>query len=358
MFWDFDHTLQKILLGVVNEIATPEQLAKSCIERWKVNLEHLYIKKQKELKELIESGKPYSFSYTEREKSIFERIKTKGRFLYLGCGSGTECLRLANQGYNVIGIDTDFKLVDVANDWAEYLALPFKAICMDATMLGLSRGVFDGFLLEFYGHHPSSSWTLALQRNLADVLSDRGIGFVVANRKKYCSFWFRASRYYKESMNLWLSKQSLLDFCFSQTDGCEEQLGYGLYWRTHTVDSLSAELSFSFDVVECVYDKYDPRYVMCLVKRKQDQELKRLAEESFEVFGVEKIHLDLSGTSIQDVLLGIDHICDFLESHEEKVSEYFDKYDAVDEKTPILNVQTELSGFIEMLISTFEVLPD
>jgi hypothetical protein len=158
-------------------------------------------------------------------------------------------------------------------------------------------------------------------------------------------------------MNLWLSKQSSLDFCFSQTDGCEEQFGYGLYWRTHTVDSLSAELSFSFDVVECVYDKYDPRYVICLVKLKENRDLTGSSGESFEAFGVKKVHLDMGGSAIEDLLVGIDHICDFLESHEETVSQYFDRYDAVDEKTPILNVQTKLSGFIEMLMNTFKVLP-
>jgi hypothetical protein len=65
----------------------------------------------------------------------------------------------------------------------------------------------------------------------------------------------------------------------------------------------------------------------------------------------------MGGSAIEDLLVGIDHICDFLESHEETVSQYFDRYDAVDEKTPILNVQTKLSGFIEMLMNTFKVLP-
>ena len=45
---------------------------------------------------------------------------------------------------------------------------------------------------------------------------------------------------------------------------------YGLYMRSHTVDSLATELSHAFSIVECKYEEYDPRYVMCVVERKGD----------------------------------------------------------------------------------------
>jgi len=357
LFWDFDYSLQRILLGIVNAIATPEQLNNSCIERWKVNLTQLHTTKQRKLEESIKSGNPYQFYYTKRDEFIFKRIKPKSRFLYLGCGSGTECLNYANQGYNVVGIDTDFELVSVANDWAEHLSLPFDAICMDAIMLGFSQRVFDSFLLEFYGYQTSLSQTLALQKNLADVLSDGGMGFIVASRKKYPSYWFLGASYYKIPMVNWLSKQCLLDFYFSQHDGCEEQLNYGLYWRTHTTDSLSAELSYCFDVVECIYEKHDHRYVICVVKRKENQDLTQSSEENFEVYGVEKIHLNLNNTSIQGLLNQTESICDLLESHEKSVSQFFDENDSIEGKNPITSVQIELSGFIELLMSVFKVLP-
>ena len=67
---------------------------------------------------------------------------------------------------------------------------------------------------------------------------------------------------------MWLREQSLLDYWFSEPDGCEERLLYGLYNRSHTKDSLSAELSCTFDVVECLHEAYDPRYVIGVVKRR------------------------------------------------------------------------------------------
>jgi SAM-dependent methyltransferase len=236
---DFDDTLQKILLGVARTIATQEQIADACVERWKTNLDRLHERKLRELKELMEQERSPQFRYTPRDEFIFQRVRPGARFLYLGCGSGTECFRFAGQGYNVIGIDTDFKLTDVANAWASYLDLPFKAVCMDAMELGFTQGSFDGFLFEFYGCQPSPSQTLSLQRNLSGILRHEGKGFIVAGRKRYPSFWFLMRAFYAPSMTEWLSKQALLDYHFSQPDGVEERLVYGLYWRSHTKDSLS-----------------------------------------------------------------------------------------------------------------------
>ena len=190
LFWDFDDTLQKILLGVAHSIATPEQIADACIERWKATLDGLYEARQRELKELMEQQGSLQFRHSPGDEFIFDRIGPGKRLLYLGCGSGTECLRLAGRGYNVVGIDTDFKLTDVANRWARYLDLPFTAICMDAMELGFARESFDGFLLEFYGSQPSSSQTLALQIELSGLMSNEATGCIVACRKKYASFWF------------------------------------------------------------------------------------------------------------------------------------------------------------------------
>ena len=167
LFWDFDYTLQKVLLGAVRAVAVPEQLSALCLAQWDKNLNKLQIRKQHELQSLKDSGRSYRFNYTPRDEFILNRIKPGSRFLYLGCGSGTECLKLANRGHSVIGIDIVPSLVNVANKWAEHLSLPFKAICMNAHSLDLDEETFDGFLVEFYGEQPSLSQALLLQKNLA-----------------------------------------------------------------------------------------------------------------------------------------------------------------------------------------------
>ena len=86
----------------------------------------------------------------------------------------------ARSGLRVVGIDTMAPILDVAMGWAAHLGLPVSFICMDVMDLGLKPNSFDGFLLEFYGEIPSLDQTLALQRNLANVLKPGGRGFIAS----------------------------------------------------------------------------------------------------------------------------------------------------------------------------------
>lgn len=357
LFWDFDYSLQKVLLGLVHEVASPAQLADLCLAQWNTNLERLRIRKWNELQALKDSGKAYQFNYTPRDEFILSRIKPGSRFLYLGCGSGTECLKLANRGHCVIGIDAVPGLIDVANEWAEHLSLPFEAICMDARALDLEEESFDGFLVEFYGEQPSLSQALLLQRNLAKILREGGKGFVVATRKKYSSFWFRMAPKYSKEMTSWLRGQAFLDQHFSEPDNFEEQLMYGLFWRCHTTKSLAAELSNNFKILECDYEKYDPRYVMCVVGRKNATDSSRHFDMCNALVEPEAPCLDLSTTSLKEVLYRIALICDIMEAHDRSVSQFFDHVRPTSGKNPLQEVETDLSRFIELLEEVLYVLP-
>jgi SAM-dependent methyltransferase len=356
LFWDFDDRLQKILLGVARAIATPEQIADACVERWKTNLDSLHQRRQRELYEFMGQERSPQFEYTARDELIFANIKPGKKLLYLGCGSGRDCLKLASRSYHVVGIDTDFELTEIANEWATYLDLPFKAICMDAMELGFARGSFDGFLLEFYGAQPSSLQALALQRELAGIMSSEGMGFIVANRKKYASFWFLMRNDYPPSMDFWLRKQSLWDYHFSQPDGFEERLMYGLYSRAHTKESLSAELSHSFDVIDCFYQPDDPRYVIGVVKRKDGMDFAVSSAKNGDLEEPEKRCADLSKVSVQGILGKVGSICDLLESHERRVTQLFNSSGGFEQKGSILGTDTDLSGFAELLADVFDVL--
>jgi SAM-dependent methyltransferase len=358
-FWDFDDALQRVLLGMVRTIATPAEIAEACIERWKINLEKLYQRNKRQLEELRKNGAIPQFRYTPRNEFIFSRVDPGSRLLYVGCGAGTECLGWAQGGYEVIGIDTDEQLVGIANEWAEYLKLPFQAVCMDADNIGFSPGSFDGFLLEFYGFQPSLVQALALQRGLASALNDNGKGFIVATRKKYASFWYRMSnRGYPESMFHWLVNQCRLDHYFSQMDACEEKLVFGLYIRSHTVDSLSRELGCLFDVQECMYEEHDPRYVISVVKRKaRFSDSPPTSENDDSEDWTKQEYLQREGVSIEDVLYEIHAICDLLELHKGRVERFFLNGEVSGEKSPLSMVDTDLPRFIELLDHTYGMRP-
>jgi hypothetical protein len=96
---------------------------------------------------------------------------------------------------------------------------------MDVMAPGFRPDSCDCFLIEFYGYQPSMSRNITLQRYLAHVLRDEGIGFVVASRKKYASYWYLMGSPYPAIMTNWLQKQSILDHLYTQPDGNE---GYSL----------------------------------------------------------------------------------------------------------------------------------
>lgn len=358
-FWDFDDALQRVLLGVARTIATPAEIDTICIERWKINLEKWYQRSKNELEELQNNGEVLQFRYTPRDEFIFSRVELGSRLLYVGCGTGKECLGWAKRGYEVVGIDTDEQLVGIANEWAKYLKLPFQAICMDAGKISPSLGFFDGFLLEFYGFQPSLAQALALQMGLANTLNDEGKGFIGATRKKYPSFWFMMSNLgYPAPMFHWLKAQYRLDYCFSQQDACEEKLTFGLYVRSHTVDSLSRELGGVFDVQECIYEEHDPRYLMSVVKRKGHLlDSLPTAEYGDTNDWSESGHSQRDGGSVEDVVCQINDMCDLLELHKQRVERFFLNYGGSGVGNPLAIVDTDIPRFIELLDQTYGMQP-
>jgi hypothetical protein len=206
-------------------------------------------------------------------------------------------------------------------------------------------------LLEFYGFQPSLVQALALQRGLARSLKDNGKGFIVATRKKYASFWYRMSSLgYPESMYCWLKSQCRLDHYFSQMDACEEKFAFGLYVRSHTVDSLSLELGGVFDVQECLYEEHDPRYLISVVTRKGRVSDSPPTSENDDCEGWTRQAYPLrEGVAIGDVLDETHAICDLLELHQERVERFFLNGDMSRGKSSLSMVDTDLPRCIELL---------
>lgn len=314
--WDFDDLLQKKLLSLLRQAASREGIAKACTEQWKRNSETL----QRTWQTRLESGNvdaeepPYAAS---RRNILQEHLRRDGRVLYVGCGTGRDCLAWAREGLRVVGVDTDVPLVKLARDWNGHLRCPACFAGMDMMDLGFRPGTFDGFLLEVYGGLPDTRSAMALQRELAMVLQPDGIGLVVAERKMYPCWWFLMPTSWPDSMVKWLQGQVRLDFCFGNKDACEERLQYGLFSRCHTMESLSTELSRTFEVVSCRYQA-DPRYVLSVVRKKEGMGEK---EEQEERPGPERAAVDLS--AIEGTIENAEVLCDELERHAERVASFF-----------------------------------
>ncbi|MFC1570509.1 class I SAM-dependent methyltransferase [Candidatus Omnitrophota bacterium] len=353
LFWDFDYHLQRILAELLHEVASPMEITELCVEYWKDNLENLYLRRKKDLEWVKKEGIELPFISKPREEKFSQKIPRGGSLLYVGCGAGAECIRYAQRGFNVTGIDTDPLLVDIANEWAEYFRLPFKAICMDLMNLDLEERSFDAFLLEFYGSWPLLSQVITVQRNLEKVLKAGGKGLVVAQRKKYASFCFELNAPYTPPMTRWLLRQTAADLFYSDVDGCEERLSYGIYNKSHTEESLSSELNNTFDVLECAYEKDDQRYVTAVVGSKPE-----IPDLTLEQSNQMEENRKRSESIVENTVSKIESLNEKLTSHTRDVVGFFGEIEKSDKNSktenPLKVIRPDLSGVSDLLIDIFK----
>lgn len=83
-------------------------------------------------------------------KSFIEKqlTKTTNKLLDVGCSTGELDIFLGEKGYNVLGIDLDNKMIQMANDKINNREIPvqFKAINMENLQEDLSGETFDGII--------------------------------------------------------------------------------------------------------------------------------------------------------------------------------------------------------------------
>jgi SAM-dependent methyltransferase len=314
--WDFDDLLQKKLLRLLRQAASLEEIARACARQWKQNSLPLLRAERGRLENgIIDVSEP-PYAVTRRD-ILQEHLGRDGSVLYIGCGTGRDCLAWANAGLRVIGVDMDLSLVKLARDWNGRLSVPAVFAGMDMMDLGFRPGAFDGFLLEIYGGLPDVRRAAALRRGLARVLRPGGIGLVVAERKMYPCWWFLMGTSWPENMVKWLRGQVFLDFRFGTRDDCEERLQYGLFSRCHTVGSLSAELSRTFEVLSCRYQA-DPRYVLAVVRKKEGE-----WETEMDGRGARPETASADTSSMEDTLENAEALCAELDRHAEEVASFF-----------------------------------
>jgi len=317
LFWDFDDLLQKKLMSLLRRIAGPEDIPGMNIVRWKRNLAQLRLPHAKTGCRVPAPDKGLPGGRHGRMAGRFNRGH---RVLYVGCGTGWECFLLGEEGIRVTGIDTFSELLYPAGKEGRDRGLPVSFSAMDMSALGFRDLAFDGFLLELYGFLPPGHQNVRLLRELARVLKTGGTGFVVALRKAYASHWLRGGSPFPPSLAGWLAPQSALDFRFGERDACEERLVDGFYNRCHTVDSLPAELSGVFDVLACDYEE-DPRYVVAVVRAKEEMDLQAMAPESVCRHRCDELKEGMA--EIEQEIARVEEACRMMAGHASEVASFF-----------------------------------
>ncbi|MDD3477873.1 MAG: class I SAM-dependent methyltransferase [Candidatus Izemoplasmatales bacterium] len=85
------------------------------------------------------------FPLDERTFSFLESHMLKGKTLDLGCGTGEYALALSRLGYDVLGIDIDQKMIDVALEKTKKLSLLarfLKGNCLDVVYKNQFQNVY------------------------------------------------------------------------------------------------------------------------------------------------------------------------------------------------------------------------
>jgi len=356
-FWDFDHDLQRLLLSLLRELASPEEILALGVEQWRRNLLPLGANRRDQLEQARQDGS-WEFPLFDIVRPFFEvvtqQIQPGGRVLYIGAGSGTECFQFARQGLHIIGIDPLERLLAVGQDWADYLGRTADFVCMNVLEMGFKPRSFDGFILEFYGWLPSDSMKTYVLQELAALLKPGGRGFISASRKSYASYWYMMGSAGPEAMVDWLIPHTQQDFFFSQCDASEERLMWGLYNQSHTVDTLAAEFGQVFDVVECSYTETDPRYVRAIVTLKPGHVPPRPTVRPESAHPIQNVS-DARLAEIEQVLRSVGQLCRLLEKHHARVVSHFTENPDNAADTCLTSVAPDMETIVAVLD---QLLPD
>jgi ubiquinone/menaquinone biosynthesis C-methylase UbiE len=132
--------------------------------------------------------------------SLYDRIRAlplQGkRVLFPGCGFGEDCLRLAERGAEVHGIDLSPDIVAIANERARNCSsAPIRITAMPCENISYPDGYFDTVLLVNILHH------IDIERSMAEVMRVAKPGGVVLGLEMYThsgAQWLRESHLFSK----------------------------------------------------------------------------------------------------------------------------------------------------------------
>jgi SAM-dependent methyltransferase len=349
-YWDFDNLLQRAFWRLLDNVASTDEIMRLGETRWRQNLTPITAYKKKRLEQFA-TDRTASQQFEQTPfylRPLLDRARPSDQFLYLGAGTGTECLQLALKGVRVIGIDYLVEPVAIGQRWAKRLGCPAFFVAMDGQQLGFSDHTFDVVFLEFYGSLPSLEKNIAFQAELARVLKPGGTAILNAARRGYASHWYLMGQYndLDPALYHWLRPHTELDFFFTSKDASEERLLYGLYNRAYTIPDLLRDLTLTFKVESCAYSP-DPRYITAVVHPKDGPAQERPIEHAARP--------PLALEYIEPAIEQGKKICGVLDTHANRVIEYVRSTGS----TASLNqLQPDLVSFLALLDDFFSIFGD
>ncbi|MDI6840939.1 MAG: class I SAM-dependent methyltransferase [bacterium] len=124
-----------------------------------------------------------------RRAVLEEYFSRKGRLLYIGSEPGRDCVELAKNGYEVIGIDFVEKYSRCLSKYSRRNGFNDKDICMDAGQLGFKKESFDYVVVEFYSFLPNRNTQRSFINSIVDILKPNGMALVTAERSYNYCYW-------------------------------------------------------------------------------------------------------------------------------------------------------------------------
>jgi SAM-dependent methyltransferase len=117
---------------------------------------------------------PWETNQTPPELIEFIESNPPGRALDLGCGTGTNVIKLAQHGWQVIGVDFVPKAIRTARKKAHRAGVDVQFVKGDVTRLENIKGPFD-FILDIGCYHSlDSSGMRAYRERVRQLLADQG----------------------------------------------------------------------------------------------------------------------------------------------------------------------------------------
>ena len=121
------------------------------------------------------------FPLSEPCKNFIEKhlIQDKGKILDVGCSTGELDIFLGEKGYEVLGIDLDQKMIQIANEKIAHKKLPveFKVMNMEHLGANLSGSQFDGIIciVNTLVHLPGIPQIKAVLKQMVSLLAPGGV---------------------------------------------------------------------------------------------------------------------------------------------------------------------------------------
>lgn len=124
---------------------------------------------------------PWDTGITPPELEDFILTHTSGKALDLGCGTGTNILRLAHAGWDVTGVDFALRAVNKARTRLRQAGLAGKVMAADVTRLDDVTGGFDLILDIGCLHGLDSGDRQAYYDHILRLLADGGTYLLYAH---------------------------------------------------------------------------------------------------------------------------------------------------------------------------------